>query len=92
MHVLFFFRVETCPICLDTMTNPRSLKCKHMLCSVCIQSALDVSNKCPVCQEPQGVLQRNQPPREMTFRVERYSVQVMKVILDLKLSLLKDRR
>ena len=33
-----------------------------------------MSNKCPVCQEPQGVLQGNQPRGEMTFRVERYSV------------------
>ena len=45
-----------------------------MFCSSCLQSALDVSNKCSVCQEPQGVLQGNQPRGEMTFRVERYSV------------------
>ena len=56
------------------MTNPRSLKCKHVFCSVCLRSALDVSNKCPVCQEPQGALQGNQPRGEMTFRVDRYSV------------------
>ena len=66
-----FFYVD-CPICLDTMTNPRALKCKHVFCSKCLKKALDVSNKCPVCQEPQGVLQGNQPPGEMTSRCDRY--------------------
>jgi len=61
-----------CPICLDTMVNPRALKCKHVFCSGCLQSALDVSNRCPVCQEPQGVLQGNQPRGEMTFHFERH--------------------
>ena len=56
------------------MTNPRALKCKHVFCSKCLKTALDTSNKCPVCQEPQGVLQGNQPPGEMTERFERYSV------------------
>ncbi|KAK2546815.1 putative E3 ubiquitin-protein ligase DTX3, partial [Acropora cervicornis] len=63
-----------CPICLNSFSNPRSLKCKHKFCSNCIQRALNVSNKCPVCQEPQGVLKGNQPPGEMTSRVASYSV------------------
>ena len=72
--VIFLLLLENCPICLDTKTNPRALKCKHSFCSVCLQSALEASNKCPVCQELQGVLQGNQPRGEMTSRFERYSV------------------
>ena len=74
-YVFFFlFLLENCPICLDTMTNPRALKCKHSFCSVCLQTALEASNTCPVCQEPQGALQGNQPRGDMTFRYDRYSV------------------
>ena len=31
-------------------------------------------NKCPVCQQPQGVITGNQPRGQMTFRIDRYSV------------------
>ena len=31
-------------------------------------------NKCPVCQQPQGVIVGNQPRGQMTFRIDRYSV------------------
>ena len=63
-----------CPICLDTMKNPRALRCKHKFCSYCLQKALDMSNKCPVCQEPQGVLQAgNQPPGRMTVHYDSYT-------------------
>ena len=65
-YVVFLFLLENCPICPDTKTNPRALKC--------LQSALKASNKCPICQEPQGVLQGNQPRGEVTSRFERYSV------------------
>ncbi|PFX14654.1 uncharacterized protein LOC111344503 [Stylophora pistillata] len=65
---------DPCPICLDTLTKPRKLKCRHTFCAECLKKALDASNKCPVCQEPQGVLQGNQPPGEMRHRTERYSV------------------
>ncbi|XP_068721738.1 uncharacterized protein [Montipora capricornis] len=59
---------EECPICLTAISNPRSLKCKHVFCSLCIETALNVRSKCPVCQEPQGVLKGNQPQGEMTTR------------------------
>ena len=54
------------------MTNPRALRCKHKFCSNCIQTALGVNNKCPVCQEPQGVLRGNQPPGKMTVHYDHY--------------------
>ena len=31
-------------------------------------------NKCPVCQQPQGIITGNQPRGQMTFRIDRYSV------------------
>ena len=31
-------------------------------------------NKCPVCQQPQGVIVGNQPRGQMTLRFDRYSV------------------
>ena len=71
---LWLFFLENCPICLDTLTNPKTLRCKHVFCSECLQNALDFSNKCPLCQEPQGMLTGNQPPGEMRFRTEHFSV------------------
>lgn len=65
---------DVCSICLDKFTNPRSLKCKHRFCSECLQQALNASNKCPVCQEPQGVLKGNQPHGEMTTQPGFYSL------------------
>ena len=47
---------------------------EHSFCSECIEVALKVCNKCPVCQQPQGTIQGNQPRGQMTFRVDRYSV------------------
>lgn len=64
---------DECPICLEALKRPKKLKCKHVFCTDCLQRALDTSNKCPVCQEPQGVLQGNQPHGHMGFRVDPYS-------------------
>ena len=50
------------------------MKCKHIFCSECIEAALKVFNKCPVCQQPQGIIQGNQPSGQMIFLVDRYSV------------------
>ena len=71
-YCCFPFFLETCPICLDHITGPRRLKCRHVFCSVCLQQALKVNNRCPVCQEPQGVLRGNQPRGEMTSYHESY--------------------
>ena len=61
---------DSCPICLDILENPRTLKCKHAFCTKCLKKALAVNYKCPVCYEPQGVVQGNQPPGEMKTRFD----------------------
>ena len=66
------FALQDCPICLDTMTNPQALKCKHVFCSECLQAALAVNNMCPVCKEPQGPLRGDQPRGEMTNQCDQY--------------------
>ena len=71
---MFLLNSSECAICLNSISNPRSLKCKHTFCSHCLQKALDFRNKCPVCQEPQGVLKGNQPPGEMTIETSRMSL------------------
>ncbi|PFX25339.1 E3 ubiquitin-protein ligase TRIM71-like isoform X2 [Stylophora pistillata] len=66
----------SCPICLDSLTNPRTLLCNHSFCGPCIAEARDKHkyNKCPVCFEFQGVVKGNQPPGEMTHHLESQSV------------------
>ena len=61
------FSTATCPICLETMSNPRSLTCKHSFCPERIQTALNVCNRCPVCQQPLGYIIGDQPCGQMTF-------------------------
>jgi len=58
-------RETECPICLLTLTNPRTLKCKHVFCTKCVETSLKHNNRCPVCKEVQGVIQGNQPKGEM---------------------------
>ena len=55
---------DKCAICLDTLKNARTLKCKHVFCTSCVKRALKYDNRCPVCKEPQGAVQGNQPKGE----------------------------
>ena len=66
------FVLQDCPICLDTVTNPQALKCKHVFCSGCLKAALAVNNMCPVCKEPQGALRGDQPRGEMTSHCDSF--------------------
>ena len=56
-----------CPICLDSMVKPQTIKCGHVFCQDCLSQALRILNVCPICKEPQGVVTGNQPPGQMTW-------------------------
>ena len=63
-----------CPICLDTFKNPKTLKkCQHKFCKSCLDQALKVNNRCPVCKAPCGALRGNQPAGTMNWRFDRYN-------------------
>ncbi|EDW85048.2 uncharacterized protein Dwil_GK14441 [Drosophila willistoni] len=42
-----------CPVCLESASQrePTSTKCGHVFCKVCIQSAIQSSHKCPICNK-----------------------------------------
>ncbi|XP_022787775.1 probable E3 ubiquitin-protein ligase DTX3 isoform X1 [Stylophora pistillata] len=55
-----------CPICLENMVKPQTIKCGHVFCQDCLSQALRILNVCPICKEPQGIVTGNQPPGQMT--------------------------
>lgn len=65
---------DECAICLDTVKNARSLKCKHVFCTSCVEIALHYDNRCPVCKDLQWVVQGNQPIGEMQVQKLRQSL------------------
>ena len=44
----------TCPICLDTLKNPKVLPCGHTVCDTdeCYHRLKRYTNKCPQCRRP----------------------------------------
>ena len=64
-----------CSICLDTMTNPHSLRCQHTFCKDCILQALRHSSACPQCRLPAR-------PREL-----RHNPQIDQIATSLKVFL-----
>ncbi|KAF7654457.1 hypothetical protein LDENG_00069630 [Lucifuga dentata] len=59
---------ETCPICMDTFTNKKKVKCTHEFCDEClIQSIKSLGPICPVCKVVFGKMEGNQPDGQMTW-------------------------
>ena len=52
---------STCAICMDVITDPKTLSCKHVFCSECIDQSLAYQPKCPSCGKIFGVLKGDQP-------------------------------
>ena len=62
-------------MCLDEIEEPKKLnKCGHTFCTACIDEYFKRAGKrCPVCEEPYGVIVGNQPPGSMTWHEQRYN-------------------
>ncbi|XP_034550804.1 uncharacterized protein LOC117820949 isoform X2 [Notolabrus celidotus] len=60
---------ENCPICMDTFTKKKQLKCKHEFCEDCLkQSKESMGPICPVCKRVFGKIEGDQPPGTMTSK------------------------
>lgn len=46
----------TCPICLESVVkrNPVSTVCGHLYCKECLEAALQIVKKCPMCKRSLG--------------------------------------
>ncbi|XP_037346085.2 E3 ubiquitin-protein ligase DTX3L-like isoform X1 [Pungitius pungitius] len=57
---------KECPICKDTFTNKKQLRCKHEFCEKCLERSTEsMGTICPVCKDVFGVMEGNQPPGKM---------------------------
>ncbi|XP_070758560.1 uncharacterized protein [Enoplosus armatus] len=66
---------KECPICMDTFTNKKQLKCKHEFCDVCLaRSKESIGPICPVCKDVFGVIKGDQPYGKMSWRQSRLSL------------------
>jgi hypothetical protein len=41
----------TCPVCFDLISEATITKCGHTYCSKCIQKSIEMSKKCPKCNQ-----------------------------------------
>ncbi|CAL8277625.1 unnamed protein product [Boreogadus saida] len=57
---------DNCPICLDTIGDKKTLKCRHYFCTECIDSVFRYKPACPVCNTFYGIHHGTQPQGTMT--------------------------
>ncbi|XP_056129796.1 uncharacterized protein LOC130107293 isoform X2 [Lampris incognitus] len=66
---------ETCPICMDTFTNKKKLKCTHEFCAECLlRSEQSMGPICPMCKSVYGKVEGNQPEGHMSVSYDQYSL------------------
>ncbi|KAM3621739.1 uncharacterized protein V6R79_015367 [Siganus canaliculatus] len=66
---------DTCPICLDTFTNKKQLKCKHEFCQECLKSSENsMGPACPVCKNVYGMIEGDQPDGHMSWNSQTLSL------------------
>ncbi|XP_071350215.1 E3 ubiquitin-protein ligase DTX3L-like [Trachinotus anak] len=59
-----------CPICMDTFTNKKQLKCKHEFCEGCLEQAKTALGPiCPVCKDVFGMIVGDQPDGKMSWTI-----------------------
>lgn len=60
---------ENCPICQDTLTKEKQLKCGHVFCEECVACAMkSMGPICPLCKDVYGIMKGNQPAGKMSLR------------------------
>ncbi|XP_034726394.1 E3 ubiquitin-protein ligase DTX3L [Etheostoma cragini] len=60
---------EKCPICMETFTEKKQLKCKHEFCEDCLaQSEKALGPTCPLCRDVFGMMKGDQPDGAMTWQ------------------------
>ncbi|XP_026096562.1 E3 ubiquitin-protein ligase DTX3L-like [Carassius auratus] len=66
---------EMCPICMDSFTDQKKLKCGHEFCRECIRMSVEsLGPICPVCNEFFGKMEGNQPDGTMKVMKNRLSL------------------
>ncbi|XP_056254363.1 E3 ubiquitin-protein ligase DTX3L-like [Seriola aureovittata] len=66
---------KTCPICMDTFTNKKSLKCKHGFCEECLEQAKkSMGPICPLCKDVFGKIEGDQPDGNMSLTTSTMSL------------------
>ncbi|KAJ8316672.1 hypothetical protein KUTeg_005776 [Tegillarca granosa] len=53
---------EDCCICMDKITDPKWLPCKHVFCTDCIDQQFKFKPACPQCGAVHGIVTGDQPP------------------------------
>lgn len=43
--------VYQCPICWETITDHKTIECKHKMCTKCLDKWLEENNSCPICRK-----------------------------------------
>jgi len=48
---------ETCVICMDTIKDPKRLRCGHVFCTECIDAQFVYKEACPTCGMVIGIIE-----------------------------------
>uniref|UniRef100_A0A1I7UHL1 RING-type domain-containing protein n=1 Tax=Caenorhabditis tropicalis TaxID=1561998 RepID=A0A1I7UHL1_9PELO len=56
-----------CAVCLDFFIEPCIIKCGHSFCHLCIESQLNINEKCPLCRAHTGNPIRNRQLESLTM-------------------------
>lgn len=66
---------DKCPICLDTFTQKKKLKCSHEFCTECLERSIKCGGEiCPICKKIFGTLRGNQPDGRMEVHHKPYNL------------------
>ncbi|KAF1761135.1 hypothetical protein GCK72_009389 [Caenorhabditis remanei] len=56
-----------CAVCLDFFIEPCIIKCGHSFCHLCIESHLNITEKCPLCRAFPGNPIKNRQLESLTM-------------------------